>query len=278
MPINFPNSPSPNQLYTYDNKTWEWNGTYWEVYSALTGYIMTAYTVGNGYSVISGVSNGNIALKSFSGDGITIIDGGDVLTFVSLDTYVTGATYNNANTITFTNNTGGTFDVTFNTVTGWTVNGNLTVTGNTSLQGLTATTISATTISGGTLYGDGSNLTGVKVTNQLISIFDGLGGVIQTGIGKNYITIPFNGTIIGWTIFSNISGSINIAFYKDTYANFPPTSADNIFATNPNLVSQQKNQATGLTIPVTNGDVIIPEVLSVSGCTNVVVNIQITPS
>jgi hypothetical protein len=81
MPINFPNSPSPNQLYTYDTKTWEWNGIYWEVYSALTSYITSAYTVGNGVSDISGVTGGNIALKSFSGVNITIFDGGDKLTF-----------------------------------------------------------------------------------------------------------------------------------------------------------------------------------------------------
>ena len=60
------------------------------------------------------------------------------------DIRVTGATYNN-NTFTYTNNTGGTFNTSFNTVTGLTINGNLTVTGNTSLQNLTATTISATT-------------------------------------------------------------------------------------------------------------------------------------
>ena len=81
MPINFPNSPSPNQQYTYDNKMWEWNGIYWEVYSALTGYITSAYTVGDGYSSISGVSGGNIALKSFSGNNITILDSGSKLTF-----------------------------------------------------------------------------------------------------------------------------------------------------------------------------------------------------
>ena len=81
MPINFPNSPSPNQLYTYDTKTWEWNGIYWEVYSALTSYITSAYTVGDGVSDISGVTGGNIVLKSFSGVNITIIDGGDKLTF-----------------------------------------------------------------------------------------------------------------------------------------------------------------------------------------------------
>lgn len=81
MPINFPNSPSISQLYTYNDKTWEWNGTYWEVYSALTSYITSAYTVGNGYSDISGVTNGNIALKGFSGINISIIDSSDTLTF-----------------------------------------------------------------------------------------------------------------------------------------------------------------------------------------------------
>jgi hypothetical protein len=60
------------------------------------------------------------------------------------DIRTTGGTYSN-NTFTFTNNTGGTYSVLFNTVTGLTVNGNLSVTGNTSLEGLTATTISATT-------------------------------------------------------------------------------------------------------------------------------------
>ena len=49
---------------------------------------------------------------------------------ISTDTFVTGATYSN-NTFTYTNNTGGTFNTLFNTVTGLTVNGNLTVTGGT---------------------------------------------------------------------------------------------------------------------------------------------------
>ncbi|NDD84875.1 hypothetical protein EBZ38_11490 [bacterium] len=114
MAINFPNSPILNQLYTYDNKTWEWNGTYWEVYSALTGYITSAYTVGNGVSDISGVTNGNIVLKSFSGINLTILDNNDKLTFSAspyFDTTITGGTYSNGNT-TFTNNTGGTFTVT----------------------------------------------------------------------------------------------------------------------------------------------------------------------
>ena len=49
---------------------------------------------------------------------------------INTDVFVTGATYSN-NTFTYINNTGGTFNVLFNTVTGLTVNGNLTVTGST---------------------------------------------------------------------------------------------------------------------------------------------------
>jgi hypothetical protein len=48
------------------------------------------------------------------------------------DIRVTGSTYSN-NTFTSTNNTGGTYNVLFNTVTGLTVNGDLSVTGNTGL-------------------------------------------------------------------------------------------------------------------------------------------------
>lgn len=31
MPINFPSSPSVNQTYTYNNQTWVWNGTAWNL-------------------------------------------------------------------------------------------------------------------------------------------------------------------------------------------------------------------------------------------------------
>lgn len=91
MPINFPYPPSLNQLYSYDGKTWEWNGIYWEVYSALTSYITSAYTAGDGYSDISGVTGGNIVLKSFSGVNITIIDDGNKLTFSGNNGNITGS-------------------------------------------------------------------------------------------------------------------------------------------------------------------------------------------
>jgi len=69
----------------------------------------------------------------------------DVTIPSGMNTYVTGFTYNDANTFTISDNSGTTFNATINTVTGLTVNGSL----------------SATTISATTYYGDGSNLTGV---------------------------------------------------------------------------------------------------------------------
>lgn len=39
MAINFPNSPSPNEIYSYNNLSWLWNGAYWEVYPTTGGGI-----------------------------------------------------------------------------------------------------------------------------------------------------------------------------------------------------------------------------------------------
>jgi len=34
MAINFPASPSLNQTYTYEGRTWKWNGVGWQIYVA----------------------------------------------------------------------------------------------------------------------------------------------------------------------------------------------------------------------------------------------------
>jgi len=53
--------------------------------------------------------------------------------------FITGFTYSN-NTFTISDNSGSTFNATINSVTGLTVNGNLTVTGNTNVKAVTGTT------------------------------------------------------------------------------------------------------------------------------------------
>jgi hypothetical protein len=86
-------------------------------------------------------------------------------------------------------------------------------------------------------------------------VIDGGGAVIGTGV-KGDLEVPFAGTITQWTLLADQSGSITIDTWKDTYANFPPTVADTMWGTKPALSSQEKNQATGLSIAVAAGDII----------------------
>jgi hypothetical protein len=134
------------------------------------------------------------------------------------DIRTTGATYSN-NTFTFTNNgTGGTFNVLFNTVTGLTVNGNLTVTGNTSLQGVTGTTILANgnlTVTGNT------SLKGVTATTISATTYQNLpsflplsggtitGNVIVNGTGQRAITALASNSGTSQGIFSYATNGTN---------------------------------------------------------------------
>lgn len=106
----------------------------------------------------------------------------------------------------------------------------------------------------------------LNVVRTITFIIDGGGIVITTGV-KGFIEIPFACTILGWTLLANVSGSIVIDVWKDTYANFPPTILDTITGTEkPTLVTVQKNQDTNLTTWITSisaGDILAFNVDSV---------------
>ena len=147
---------------------------------------LDASSIHNHDSLYLGLGGGTVS-------GATNFTNGLTTTTFSATTYqnlptdirVTGATYSN-NTFTYTNNTGGTFNVLFNTVTGLTVNGNLIVTGNTSLQGLTATTISATTYQN--LPTD-IRVTGGTKSGSVITFTNNTGGTFTvTGITDTFVT------------------------------------------------------------------------------------------
>ena len=108
---------------------------------------------------------------------------------------------------------------------------------------------------------------------------DGGGSAITTGV-KGYVEIPYDGTITGWTILGDVSGSCVIDVWKDTYANFPPTVADTIAGSEkPTLSSAIKNEdltLTTWTTSVTTGDIIGFNVDSASTVTRVTLSIKIT--
>jgi hypothetical protein len=195
MAINFPISPSPNQIYSYNGLSWQWNGSYWQSFPPSSGATGVVRTITASTGLSANTNTGDVTLivtgstggGTFTGGtvtGATSFTGGLSANTISATTYqnlptdvrVTGSTYSN-NTFTFTNNTGGTFNVLFNTVTGLTVNGVLTVTGNTSLQSLTTTTISATT------YNNVPVVTGGTYTSGTITFNNATGGTFSvTGL------------------------------------------------------------------------------------------------
>lgn len=88
-------------------------------------------------------------------------------------------------------------------------------------------------------------------------VIDGGGAAITTGV-KGYLEVPFDCTVTAWRLVADVSGSIVIDVWKDTYANFPPLVADTIAGSEkPTLSAAQKNEDANLTTwttALTDGD------------------------
>lgn len=106
-------------------------------------------------------------------------------------------------------------------------------------------------------------------------IIDGGGAVITTG-SKGYLEIPFACTITGWTILSDVVGSIVVDVRRSTYADFPTTSS--IAGTEkPTISSARKGQDLSLTTwstSISAGDILEFVVESVSAVTRVTVSLR----
>ncbi len=78
--------------------------------------------------------------------------------------------------------------------------------------------------------------------------------VLSTGV-KGYLEVPCDCYITGWGLVADASGSCVLNVWKDTYANFPPTSGDAILdSAKPTLSTAQKNANSTLWIPMSKGD------------------------
>ena len=175
----------------------------------------------------------------------------------------------------------------------------LTTTGTSGAATLIGATLNIPQYSGGTVGNSIQALTGdvtasasapsQSVTATLASnfkvgscgvVFDGGGQVIQTRTA--YVQVPYNGTLTIWTLVADVSGSCTITVFKDTYANFPPTTtADDVYVTAPSLSSQQKNQNLtptyiGSQATVTAGDYIGFTISAITTITWANLTIQIT--
>lgn len=88
MPLDFPNSPSLNQEYTYGSRTWKWNGASWElITSGVLGPVGASGATGlTGASGIAG------ATGTFGASGVQGASGARGATGSTGPTGLTGAT------------------------------------------------------------------------------------------------------------------------------------------------------------------------------------------
>ena len=114
MPINFPNSPTLNQVYTIDQKSWRYNGTAWNVISSgfdlSTSPSFTNLVVSGQPTVIADTATDTLTLVAGSGIVITTNAGTDTITLTSVASTGnitiadTTLSVTNANPITITPN------------------------------------------------------------------------------------------------------------------------------------------------------------------------------
>lgn len=106
---------------------------------------------------------------------------------------------------------------------------------------------------------------------------DGAGEAISTGV-KGFIEVPYNATILSWTVMADQAGSVVVDVWKDTFANYPPTVGDTITAADkPTLASVDisSNTAVGWTTAISQGDIIGFNVDSAATVERVHVNITV---
>ena len=73
MALNFPDSPSLNDTYTFNNKTWTWNGTAW-VQKVATSYEKYAFTATAGQTTFSAVYNVGFVEVFMNGSKLSTAD------------------------------------------------------------------------------------------------------------------------------------------------------------------------------------------------------------
>ena len=193
MAINFPSSPNPGDIYTYNGYIWEYvSGGYWKSVTE-SDYIYSATTSGSGTSVIADITGGNLYLKSFSGDNISISESNGVLIFSAGSSSVSG-NYLPLSGGTVTGATNYTAGLTANTFSATTYQ-NLPVSAVTNGTGISTSTTNGTatitntapdqtiTISGGTGITTGGTYPNFTLVNsapdQTVTISGGTG--ITTG-------------------------------------------------------------------------------------------------
>lgn len=210
------------------------------------------FTTGGTYN------SGTTSLDFKRNDGVTYSV--NLSTLDINDTKVTGFTYNpSSNTFTISDSDGVSFNSSFTVVSGLTINGNLNVTGNTSLQSLTGTSA--------LFSGSGSNVLTVVGSGGTLFSVSGSNGEIFTVHDNNTGPIFNVNSIDNTPIFEIYSGGSSL-FYGSVNVTGNTTLYSGLTANTLNLSSTpvlNNSNTQFLTRNVSNGNV---EVTSLSAITS----------
>jgi hypothetical protein len=145
-----------------------------------------------------------------------------------------------------------------------------------------AGSVSVSTL-GSTLLISGSSSASAQTQAPRIlgCVFDGGGSVLETG-SKAYIRVSQSGTLYKYTALADITGSAIIDIYKNTYANYPPTSSSSITSgSKPTISTGIKTENSTLTgfssVTFSSGDVFGINLDSWSGSTRLTFELEYQP-
>lgn len=109
-------------------------------------------------------------------------------------------------------------------------------------------------------------------------VIDGGGSAITTGF-KGFAMVPFDCTVVGVDVLANVSGSLVVDIWRDSYANHPPVDADSITASAPptlsSAIKSRNDTLTGWTTQLNEGDILGFNVDSAATVTSATVVLRI---
>lgn len=119
----------------------------------------------------------------------------------------------------------------------------------------------------------------VAMTDSIVATFDG-GGTAITPSYQCDVFVPYACEITACRLFADITGSIEIDIYADSFSNYPPTLSDSIVASaKPEIVSDIKSEdttLTGWTTTISAGTILRFNIDSCFGITRATLSLQVT--
>ena len=192
MPLDFPPTPALNEIYTFGGRSWQWNGTAWDVYNVVSGNVVTQ---------LNGLTGG---VTLAAGSNITLTPFGNTITIGS-----SGG-----------GGISGPYVISFNGLTG-------AVAGVSSISGLTGA-LGLTNGSGIDLSISGQTMT---FSNTGVLSFNGSTGIVGISAGSN-INITKTGNTYTIASTASGAGGTYYNFTESISAPAGPTAGDRWFDTN----------------------------------------------